>query len=544
MNSFTEKKWFVYVGDHHEGPHSVEEIQEKVSQGQVSSESYVWAEGMPDWKVITSVPGLEAIFQKAASEVPVAIPILEPALVAEDPLVEMAPSPEPSLVSSTSPVLEDAKLSPLAIESIDELSPSLSTVQEDEATGELNPTELEKAKAIGASRKGISFSWLVSKWLITLFIVSGFVTACMYGYFDSFLKSPPVQEGMHNLAEFSRPYLLSWVDQFPILGKWVSPISFLQDVSQDEFEELKSAAREKIDSAGVRFSMALSKADVLAPFLYVASNLPDGTQLQVHVVGITDTLVNQMSFYQHFDVVLSKKLGMTTPIRFSDGKPIPRGEYMIYLSALDSQSPEVKTLLGGVQASQIKIPPELPKNLKILGFKTYFLGGNRDAGYAARLKEFHDKLRGKAASELIEIKQFTVTLDSQFSSTVTKFNLIRKGKMNLKQKKTWESFHNEWMKLQGQLDQIFLKWSSETVQNEFFYSALYRLTQQVGQTIEKVHGFQHAYFNGMQDPRTFEIQLGETAASAQTSLNLLRLKIDQAEKLPPTPNGMPRREGL
>jgi hypothetical protein len=116
--------------------------------------------------------------------------------------------------------------------------------------------------------------------------------------------------------------------------------------------------------------------------------------------------------------------------------------------------------------------------------------------------------------------------------------------MNLKQRKTWELFHNEWMRLQGQLDQIFLKWTPHTIQDQFFFGILYQLTQQVGQSVEKVHGFQHAYFTGSHDVKTFEIQLGEASSIAQGSISLLKAKIAQAEKIPYTPNGMPRREGL
>src|SRR3954467_9410853 len=52
MDGFTDKKWFVYIGDHHEGPFSLEDIQGKMAQGQVTRNSYVWAEGMADWKAM------------------------------------------------------------------------------------------------------------------------------------------------------------------------------------------------------------------------------------------------------------------------------------------------------------------------------------------------------------------------------------------------------------------------------------------------------------------------------------------------------------
>jgi hypothetical protein len=37
MDGFSEKKWFVYMGDHHEGPFSLDEIQGKLRQAEVSA---------------------------------------------------------------------------------------------------------------------------------------------------------------------------------------------------------------------------------------------------------------------------------------------------------------------------------------------------------------------------------------------------------------------------------------------------------------------------------------------------------------------------
>src|SRR5690242_16629809 len=61
MDGFTEKKWFVYLGDHHEGPFSLEEIQGKMSEGRVTRENYVWADGMADWQPMPQVPDFNAL---------------------------------------------------------------------------------------------------------------------------------------------------------------------------------------------------------------------------------------------------------------------------------------------------------------------------------------------------------------------------------------------------------------------------------------------------------------------------------------------------
>jgi hypothetical protein len=55
MNSELQKKWFVYLSDHHEGPFNAVELSQKQKSGIVTTQSYVWAEGMTDWKPLLEV---------------------------------------------------------------------------------------------------------------------------------------------------------------------------------------------------------------------------------------------------------------------------------------------------------------------------------------------------------------------------------------------------------------------------------------------------------------------------------------------------------
>src|SRR4051795_10222120 len=55
MDPFMDKKWFVYLGNRHEGPFSVEELSGQMGTGKLSQQTYVWAEGMPDWQPMTTL---------------------------------------------------------------------------------------------------------------------------------------------------------------------------------------------------------------------------------------------------------------------------------------------------------------------------------------------------------------------------------------------------------------------------------------------------------------------------------------------------------
>ena len=71
MEGFHDNKWFVYVNDHHEGPFSMADLQSKLASGEVRREQYVWAEGMPDWLMMTAVRELDALMAGTApSEAP------------------------------------------------------------------------------------------------------------------------------------------------------------------------------------------------------------------------------------------------------------------------------------------------------------------------------------------------------------------------------------------------------------------------------------------------------------------------------------------
>jgi hypothetical protein len=158
----------------------------------------------------------------------------------------------------------------------------------------------------------------------------------------------------------------------------------------------------------------------------------------------------------------------------------------------------------------------------------------------------------RATEELHEIHQFTDTLQSQLDSTVRKFSELTStskglpipGKIPATKLKAWEAFDKGWMQLSGSLDQSFAKWTPESVQHDYFYGVLYQLTQQAGQAIDLVHKMQQLYFVPTSDRNQVNGQLAQAGALAQSTVSNLRMKLEQAEKLAPTANGMPRREGI
>jgi hypothetical protein len=554
MDGFNEKKWFVYLTDHHEGPFSLAEIQAKMAQSQVTVSNFVWAEGMGDWKPMTSIPEFESILSPSSPEPAKAEP-------SSPPVLEVVPSQletmTPVTLEERTGSLDAADLQRAKTNSV-LTSPSLVTntaittpihgsgdapvILDSSAQGKGEKVKKPpREKAPGSNARAVKLG-------IGLLIPAGLAAAYMQGFLDPVLQSPAMKASVQTVEDATQPYLLRLAEKFPSLGKWISPIPALDDVTPEEYENLKAAAMQRLDAGGPKLAIALSSADMLTPQFYISSNLPDGAGVDVYVEGISDTLLNQLSFTAKVQATIQKKLGKTAVVRFADGKPLPRGEYVIYATEAAEQSDAAKAALANVPASTAKTSSLLPHGLKLLVSKTYFLGGKKDTNSDSRLKEFHDKLRAKATAEIAEAKQFAMTLENQLGTSVAKFTQLRagarKGKLSPAGRKSWNDFNKQWGSLNEQLRQSYAKWTPEALEKDYFYPALYLLTQQTGQTIEQVHQLHQTFFEGKADLKAFDIQLGTAMSGAQNALSTLKSKIDQIEKLAPTPNGMPRREGL
>jgi hypothetical protein len=51
-------RWFHLVGGERQGPVALADMRELVLEGSLEPDSYVWADGMPDWRHVRDVPAL------------------------------------------------------------------------------------------------------------------------------------------------------------------------------------------------------------------------------------------------------------------------------------------------------------------------------------------------------------------------------------------------------------------------------------------------------------------------------------------------------
>jgi hypothetical protein len=540
MDGFTEKKWFVYLNDHHEGPFSVEEIQAKIDQGQLSTTNYVWAEGMADWKLMTEVQAFDSLtLPQVAPAAPSHVAAQQLGTGPDLTTVTAAPSAGFSAISlesqtSSAPILESAGPTLMSERMVDmhgnehmppELDDDLAKI---EALSKLDPK-----KALAGN--------MVKLGLVLLF-VAGIGIAYNDGYLSSLLNSQKAKTLTVPLSNAVDTVLTK-------LG--VSPIPKLDDVDSGEYEQLKAAAKANLEETGPQISLAISKADLITPTFYVGSNLPDGAILDVYVEGIPDSLLNQLSFNVKTQVTITKKFGKTLPIQFPPNqKAFPRGQYNLYIVDPETQPAIVASAISKmVPVVASPAPVSVPKGLRVLSTKSYFLGGLKDATYTARLQDFHAKLTARAAQELTELKQIAGTLDSELTDTTTKFaaatSLKKAKKISPAQKKMWATFDTQWSGINQQLGQTFSQLTPEALQSGYFYGSVYQFSQQVAEKLNALHTLQNGFFTTPPtDTKAFDIQLGEATSIARSSIDELKVKISQIESSPPTPNGLPRRDGI
>jgi hypothetical protein len=248
MDGFHEKKWFVYLGDHHEGPFSLDDITGRMKNGQVSAQNYVWCEGMADWKPMPDVPAFESVLggngaahsngnghAAAHSEGGAFVP--EAVSRAQESSAPV--SSEPIVVASSEPMIETT--------STDTQIP----------TGEPEPEKPRRRLSKG-------FKWAMIALVPALLMVAG-----LTGKLDPVLNSPGIKAATDAVSDVTRPWLFNTVGKFPALGKWFSPLPALEDVKPEEFEELKTAIL--AGSGEPKVAVALSRAEPTSPFFYVSS---------------------------------------------------------------------------------------------------------------------------------------------------------------------------------------------------------------------------------------------------------------------------------
>lgn len=532
MDGFKEKKWFVYMGDHHEGPFSLEEIQGKMQAGLVTTSQYAWCEGMGDWRQITEIEAFQALLRQPPLRL-VPTPSSQPPELREPTLTDatrMAPvtAEEGTIAVSRTDLSAQSLQSPEVAQ-----APASATLQADPTPV---ATSAQEVVTIAPHEPTIESSPIEplqaeprrsKKWvrpLLWVLLIASLAAAALTGVFDPLLKNTAVTTLARSLGNMVRPALVQLSERVPQISGWFSPIPHLEEISEADWPEFVDAARTPLAGEVPKVGLAVIQPDLLQPSFAITSAQPDGTEFELEIEGVPGTLLNHTDFRATAKVAIANRLGRSNPVRTLDGRPVPRGEYW------------VKVFEAG----------KLGQGQPLLK-KGYFLGGVRDETYRERLKEYHVRLAEKAKAEREELKQFLASVEQQLQSSQTEFVRFRaaKGKKATPvAARAWASFHQKWTQFDAQLVGVIQTWTPEKLQSDTFYPMLYERVRQAAQQASLVHGLHHSWTTGAMNPDTFEQELQGAISSAQAAIQEAKAKVQQAEAIPASPTGMPRKDGL
>ena len=485
-----DKKWFVYLNDHHEGPFSVAEIFEKKTSGVVmSSTHYVWCEGMKDWVLMDEVPDFKETPkpqiapppQLVTRETPSAF--LEPSALIEVQTGLTTRPPVVALESTTEPPVEfEAPL------------PVVDTVPVD--------TILEKPSFLQRYRRSLR--------AVAVLVI--LVSAGLIAY----------------------PYL----DRIPWVADLVSPIAPHPEIEADDLSRMRTAARVPIDTFGPKVAMAISK-DRMKPMVFVGTNLPDGTKLILRVEGLKGTLLNQTVARAQIALTVHKRYVASGVLQLDSGRMLPQGDYMLYLTDAPSDQPtESQEIFAKLPVATVVVPGA-PEGRKVVETRAAFFGGIKDSIYIDRLKKYHDDLKIRARNELMELGQLYQTLLNQSKEAVQTYERLRKVKPS-KLGKQWASFHAKWSALVDSMMAEFKQWTAERLKAERFYYPLFALSKDAAEKLQLVQRLQdQRILAGAAATPAMDLEIDAQRSNAQSVLKQLDEQIKKAQALLDSPDGVP-----
>ncbi len=537
MNNLNDKIWFVYMGDHHEGPVSLLDLRSRLESNQISVAHYVWREGMDDWKAMTEVAECSQIMAQA----PASVPSIHLPAQTNTQLSFTATG------TGTGTATQEIPVEHLAIQ---EKPPSLEVPHEGMPTGSVafeSGPDVEIPTELTPEPQSRSLSGIANVKVEVEVESPSQPTIVSDNSFRGVSLKPPI--GLITLVALLG--ILGWVIHkgmlptssismlraIPGIGSLFSTLPEIPDINPQDRQSLEAAASSSTEAP--RAAFALSTQSPETPSFHIASNLPDGTGFEIVAVGKTGTLLNQFEYQASTRGTLQKHYVKTVALR--GRSPLPRGEYTVYLYESKLQPPETMTLLQKVKEQRIKLPDAIAPGRKIIEVKTLFLGGAKDASYLGRLNTFHKKLQDRAKKELDDLRNFYAILRSQLDATSKAYSSILKNKTAKKRASEWSRFSGKWSALDREVLSRVNKWTPQFLERGFFYGPLFEMTRLSAQSVSRVHHVQTPLIQAKKVSRAQAQDMDATESTSRDALERLRARIDETSKLSLTETGMPQR---
>lgn len=311
----------------------------------------------------------------------------------------------------------------------------------------------------------------------------------------------------------------------------------LADVLPEEARELRGALSSPLQGFGPEVALAMSQGDPADPIFYVTTNLPKGTRFEIILEGVPDTLLGQTAASVRVSVEANLMVNIAR-LGTSTQKPkLPQGEYRVWVVDAPLQP----------HAAELALKPFVPQKAPLLpagvfgrvySQKRYFLGGNKDQAYQRELSNYHSRLREQAESEIQELKQVVATLEHQLTETENRHRAAwdLKQRSTRRAKEEWSRFDAEWRLLQKQLEQMI---EGESLERRL-HRPMFGLARQTLDWINQTHARQGDQVLDTGASADLEVEIPDRISLARSAILSLKSKTELAERLAPSPSGMPQ----
>ena len=456
----TVKKWYFHLNKENQGPFSFNELQIRVQNGVVDPTTPFWAEGMAAWSLASKIPDLVNLFTLgAATAFPSSMPTVGNNLSGNtnargggggaQPLSQAQQSTQTYQVQGQSKnqasfssgrpgnmaESRPAQQSPEEMSMLMELRPN----EVDDRTEAIDRTKLKKAtkeaaKAHSAdARAKIVFNASVHKGRY-FFIILLLVGAGVGGVYV--VKENKYKE----IISFD---FRSW------FSRLMSSLPALDDVKTADFEILKKAAGESLAKAGPQIAIVMASkgapAEVLGhPIFYVATNLPDGVNLNFFLHANPQTLLTPQNIDIRFPMAIAQSYAKSPAVHTLEGGSLPIGEYQVTVVEDEEQTVGIKKLLGTMVAANVAVPPYVPAGKKIVAVKTMFLGGEKNDAYNSQLQSAHDALKIQMQNEAKVYSTYVAQVEDALGSLQSTMEQIKKTGRPKSREKIWSDYEKRW----------------------------------------------------------------------------------------------------
>ncbi|MBI3555330.1 MAG: DUF4339 domain-containing protein [Deltaproteobacteria bacterium] len=383
-------------------------------------------------------------------------------------------------------------------------------------------TEKKKKKKVSASAKGAAaamgmgsggaavagYSWYKSrkvKFLLLVAVPATIYQAVVMGFADPLLEKIPGSKEkikaldlkplpVNKLARYifmaqdmAMPLIYSGVAKLPEpIQAYFSMLQLPEGVEllPNDVENLREVSSSDL-KGGVRVASALPPGDEMNPGFYIASNAPSGTNFTVALRGKEGTLLNATGYEKTFSVEITKHLGSAPRFTSEGGKPLPKGEYILLIYESDKQTDQA-AMKALAESPKRAAPMQIPTGKSAFVVDTFFLGGKKDATYLAKLKDYQTRVRARAGTEALELKELALLLEEVANKSYTKFTTYSPMPPGPQRKTLWAKYHADYAKISGQIKATLSKLTPEA-RKELALPQLYAQTEKTYELTERLH---------------------------------------------------------